>query len=69
MGEAQMVLRQDFQFVKGTIGTQPVSGRLRGDEITLTSGSSEYKGRVTADRIEGTATIEGRQMQWIATKN
>ncbi len=69
MGDAQMVLRQDFQFVKGTIGAQPVTGRLRGDEIALTSGGTEYKGQVTANRIEGTATIAGRQAQWIATKD
>jgi SAM-dependent methyltransferase len=69
MGDAQMVLRQDFQFVKGTIGTQPVTGRLRGDEITLTSGSSEYKGRVNADRIEGTATTAGRQTAWTAARS
>ena len=69
MNDAQMILRQDFQFVKGTIGAQPVTGRLRGDEIALTSGGTEYKGRVTGDRIEGSATIAGRQMQWIATKD
>ena len=69
MNDAQMVLRQDFQFVKGTIGTQPVTGRLRGDEIALKSGNREYSGRVIGDRIEGTATIEGRQVQWVATRN
>jgi len=69
MGDAQMVLRQDFQFVKGTMGTQQVTGRLRGDEITLTSGTSEYKGRVNADRIEGTATTAGRQTAWTAARS
>ncbi len=69
MNDAQMILRQDFQFVKGTIGAAEVTGRLRGDTITLKSGNREYSGRVIGNRIEGTATIEGRQMQWTATRN
>jgi hypothetical protein len=46
-----------------------VTGRLRGDEITLTSGSSVYKGQVNANRIEGTATTAGRQTAWTAARS
>ena len=28
-GDLQMILRQEYQFVRGTLGGQPVSGRLR----------------------------------------
>src|SRR5262245_22677288 len=35
VGGAAMTLRQDFQFVRGTIGTETVEGRLRGDQIIL----------------------------------
>ena len=32
-GDAQMTLRQDYQFVRGTLGAQQVTGRLRGAHI------------------------------------
>ncbi len=69
VGETPMTLRQDYQMIKGTLGTQEVTGRLRGSEITLTSGASEYTGRVSGDRIEGTVTTSGRQSKWIASRN
>ena len=68
VGDAAMILRQDYQFVRGTIGGQAVTGRLRGVEITLRSGASDYTGRVAGDRIEGTATTAGRQTPWLATR-
>ena len=68
-GDTQMTLRQDYQFVRGTLGGQPVTGRLRGVHITLRSANTEYSGEVFADRIEGTATAEGRQRPWIAVRS
>jgi precorrin-6B methylase 2 len=67
-GEMSLRLRQDYQMVKGTLGTQEVTGRLRGSEIALKSATTEYTGRATADRIEGTATTAGRQTRWTATR-
>jgi hypothetical protein len=64
----QMILRQDYQFVRGTMGAQNVTGRLRGAEIALTSSETEYRGRVSGDRIEGTATSAGRQTVWTAAR-
>lgn len=68
-GDAQMTLRQDYQFVRGTLGGQQVTGRLRGAHIILKSANSEYSGEVFADRIEGTANAEGRQTPWIAVRS
>jgi len=68
-GDAQMTLRQDYQFVRGTLGGQQVTGRLRGAHIALRSGNAEYSGEVSADRIEGTATVEGRQTPWNAVRS
>jgi precorrin-6B methylase 2 len=68
-GHAQMTLRQDYQFVRGTLGADQVTGRLHGAEITLKSGDTEYTGRVIGDRIEGTATREGRQAAWTAMRS
>jgi len=68
-GDAQMTLRQDYQFVRGTLGGQQVTGRLRGVHITLKSANAEYSGEVFADRIEGTATAGGRQTPWVAVRS
>jgi precorrin-6B methylase 2 len=68
VGETPMTLRQDYQMIKGTVGTQEVTGRLRGTEMTLKSATTEYVGRVYAERIEGTATTAGRQVRWVATR-
>ena len=68
-GGAQMTLRQDYQFVRGTLGGEEVSGRLRGVHITLKSASTEYSGEVSADQITGTATAGGRQTRWIAVRS
>jgi precorrin-6B methylase 2 len=67
--EAEMTLRQDFQFVTGTLGGARVTGRLRGRHITLNVANTEYSGDVFADRIEGTATTNGRQSTWIAVRS
>jgi precorrin-6B methylase 2 len=68
LGNSQMTLRQDFQFVRGKMGNEDVTGRLRGDEITLRVGSAEYAGRVTADHIDGTVTIDGKTSNWQASR-
>jgi SAM-dependent methyltransferase len=68
-GDSQMTLRQDFQFVRGKIGDEDVTGRLRGDEITLRAGSAEYAGRVAVDHIDGTLTINGKRSRWQARRH
>jgi SAM-dependent methyltransferase len=68
LGNSQMILRQDFQFVRGKIGNQEVTGRIRGDEITLRVGSAEYAGRVTVEHIDGTVTIDGKTSKWQASR-
>jgi len=68
IGAQQMNLRQDFQFVRGQIGADEVTGRLHGDTISLKSGDREYAGRVTGERIEGTVTAGRLKARWSATK-
>jgi SAM-dependent methyltransferase len=55
--QGQMTLQQEFQVVNGTVATgsqsTPVTGRLRGAQITLTINGTEYTGTVNGDRIEG----------------
>jgi len=55
--QGQLKLAQDFQNVSGTLGSTPVSGKLRGDEITFTAGKATYTGRVVnGDIMQGTVT-------------
>jgi Methyltransferase domain len=53
LGSNQLTLKQQFQMVSGTLGSTPVSGRLRGDEITFSAGGVSYTGRVDGNSIKG----------------
>jgi precorrin-6B methylase 2 len=57
LGENPLALKQQFQMVSGSLGSQAISdGRLRGDEITFTVGNAKYTGRVDGNTIKGTIT-------------
>jgi precorrin-6B methylase 2 len=47
-----LTLTQNFQMLSGTLGTQAVQGRLRGNEITLTAGSQKWTGMVDGNTIK-----------------
>jgi SAM-dependent methyltransferase len=71
--QGDLTLSQQFQVVSGSVmaGTQPApitAGKLRGDQITFTAGGSEYAGKVTGDRIEGTRTTNGKKEAWSAAR-
>ncbi len=69
VGTNDLTLVQEFQMVSGTLGATTINGgRLNGEEITFTAGDTEYRGRVSGDRIEGIATTGGKQEKWTATK-
>jgi precorrin-6B methylase 2 len=72
VANGELTLKQEFQMVSGTLtsGGNPtqVSGRLRGDLITLTGGGAEYAGRVTGDTIEGSAKTGGSSAPWSASR-
>ena len=56
--QGDLTLNQSFQNVTGTLVTNGqtvnVTGKLRGDQITITAGNTTMAGRVNGDRIEGT---------------
>ena len=54
LGNQPLTLKQNFQMVSGTLGSQAISGRLRGDEITFTVGNQKYSGRIDGNMIKGT---------------
>ena len=47
-----LTLTQTFQMLSGTLGSQAVQGRLRGNEITLTAGSQKWTGMVDGNTIK-----------------
>ncbi len=55
--QGELHLEQKFQMLTGTLTTgnisTPVSGRLRGEQISFTAGSTPYTGRVNADTMLG----------------
>jgi len=70
--QGELTLTQDFQMVSGTLTSggqsSSVAGRLRGDQITLTSGSQEYSGVVRGNAIEGTVRTGSGSTAWKAAR-
>ncbi len=69
----ELTLKQEFQMVSGTLvrdggASTPVTGKLRGDLITLTAGSIEFAGRVTGDTMEGSAKHDGTTSNVVASR-
>ena len=69
LGTNDLTLTQEFQKVSGTLGATPIaSGRLSGEQISFNVGETQYTGKVSGDRMEGTATTAGKTQNWTATK-
>ena len=47
-----LTLTQNFQMISGTLGNQAIQGRLRGNEITFTAGSTKYSGTVDGNTMK-----------------
>ena len=56
--QGELTLKQTFQNITGTLKSgsveTPVNGKLNGDQISFTAGTTEYSGRVAGNTIEGT---------------
>jgi precorrin-6B methylase 2 len=65
--QGELKLTQEFQKVRGTLGSTPVEGKLRGDQLTFTAGKTTYTGRVNGTSIEGTVN-GGANGSWNATR-
>ena len=73
-GNDVLTFNQQYQVVSGTMAAGGASenilgGRLRGEQFTFKAGATEYSGRVAGDRIEGTATSNGKTQKWVATRS
>jgi precorrin-6B methylase 2 len=56
--QGELTLTQTFQMVTGTLTANgkpvAVTGKLRGEQLTLQAGGTQLTGKVVGDRIEGT---------------
>jgi hypothetical protein len=65
LGDAELVIKQDFQRFKGTLGGAPVEeGRLHGEEISFVAGGVQYYGSVNGNEMRGV-----RPNQWRAVRS
>ena len=70
LGTNDLTLTQEYQMVSGTLGATPIAGgRLNGEQISFKVGDTQYTGKVSGDRMEGTATTAGKTQSWSATKS
>ena len=53
LGSNTLTLQQNFQMLMGTLGTTKLTGRMRGDEITLTADTMKYTGKVEGNTMKG----------------
>jgi len=51
--QGELTVVQKFQMISGTLGSTPINGKLVGDQISFTAGSTKYSGRVNGKTIEG----------------
>lgn len=51
--QGDMQLNQTFQMVTGTLGSQSVDGRLRGDQFTFTVGGTKHTVTVNGNTMQG----------------
>jgi precorrin-6B methylase 2 len=69
LGTNDLALTQEFQMVSGTLGATPITGgRLSGEQISFKVGDTQYTGKISGDRMEGTATTGGKTQSWTAVK-
>jgi SAM-dependent methyltransferase len=70
--QGELSLKQTYQTVAGTLTTggksTPVTGKLRGTEISWSAGGQEYSGVVKGNQIEGTTRAGSSATNWTATR-
>jgi precorrin-6B methylase 2 len=69
----ELIFMQEFQMLTGSmiIVSKKLTineGRLRGNEITFTTGGDIYTGKVVGNKMEGTFTSGGKTDKWSATR-
>jgi hypothetical protein len=66
--QGELTIKQTFQMITGALksanATTPINGKLNGDQISFSAGSTSYTGRVNGNAMEG--TVGGNK--WSATR-
>jgi len=69
LAQGELTLKQTFQNITGTLKSgsveTPVNGKLNGEQISFTAGTTEYSGRVAGNAIEGMVKNGDK---WTATR-
>lgn len=70
----KLVLDQKFQVLSGTLTEKGStvgisSGKLKGNEITFTAGSQNFKGTVRGSKMKGNSTSGNKTTGWSANMN
>jgi SAM-dependent methyltransferase len=67
-GQGDLTIKQSFQNITGTLKNgsvvTPINGKLHGNQITFTAGSTQYTGNVNGNSIDGTPG----GAKWTATR-
>src|SRR5258707_9065155 len=58
--QGDLKITQAFQMVTGTLGSTPIKGKVLGDQISFSAGSTQYTGRVNGNTIQGTNLTASR---------
>jgi SAM-dependent methyltransferase len=70
--QGELSLKQTYQVLAGTLTTggksTPVTGKLRGTQISWSAGGQEYSGVVKGNQIEGTTRTGSNSTNWTATR-
>jgi precorrin-6B methylase 2 len=70
--EGELILSQQYQMIGGTLRTDgsslPVTGQLRGDQITFSANGMEYAGHVNANTMQGVRQSASGSVNWSATR-
>jgi hypothetical protein len=70
--QGELTLKQTYQTLAGTLTTSgksvPVTGKLRGDQISWSANGQEYSGVVKGNQIEGTTRTGSASSNWTATR-
>lgn len=71
-GGGKVTLKQTYQMLSGSLEsggqTTAVTGKMRGDQISLKAGAAEYSGRVNGNAIEGTVKTGSQSGKWAANR-
>jgi SAM-dependent methyltransferase len=67
LGEQDLQLKQEFQMLTGRLGSSTIiASRMKGNEISFTTGGIKYVGTVSGNRMSG--TLVGRDGSWSAER-